>query len=118
MPKSITIADAILLLCLSALAGSGSPVLLGRGHPFEADADIVWVVAHIALATGFVMLATEFFSGHAFIALIASAGVTVGWTSMYRSGVDSVVAEQGWIVGLLAVVLWFALMASAARADR
>lgn len=118
MPKSITIADALLLLCLSALAGSGLPVILGQGHPLGSEADVVRVVAHIALATALILLATEFFSGQRFIAVIAFAGVAVGWVSMYRTGVDSPAAEWAWIAGLFAVVLWFAVMASAARADR
>jgi hypothetical protein len=118
VPKSIAATNAVLLLSLSALAGLGLPVLLGREQPLASDAHIMWLSAFIALLTGFIMLVTELFSGHRFIAVIAFAGVAVGVTSMWRSGVGSEMTEWAWIVGLLAVVLWFTVLASAGRANR
>lgn len=116
MPKTIMVLNFVLLLCLSALAGSAVVSHLGG----------VVVVGHCALVTltivgvvcGVVMLVSEIFSGIRWVPVVALAGLAVGWLTADGQTAAPRVSEIAWMVGWLSVAVWFAYLAAQARENR
>jgi hypothetical protein len=118
MPRTIMLNNVILLLCCSALAGSGLSALTG------ADGIIAprWVLGLniIGAITAVLMLFTEAFSGMWLPAVGALVSLAVGGYAYAMRDGDTVpvVSEAAWIVGWVFAASWFAYLAGVARENR
>jgi hypothetical protein len=116
MPKTIVMTNGLLLLCLSALAGSGIIGFLG-GDVRLGRCGFLWLTG-VGLACAVVMFLTEIFTGIKWVPVVALASLVYGWVAIGHGDVAPRGSEIAWIVGWLSVAVWFGYLAAQARENR
>jgi hypothetical protein len=118
MPRSIVFSNVVLLLCVSALAGSGAILLVAAHGDVKLDMEILRWLAYVAVATAVVMVATEFLAGVRWPPVFALGATVVGLILMLGHDTVPRASACAWVAAWLGVVTWFTYLAARARENR
>lgn len=121
MPRLLLLNNVLLFLACSILLGAGLSHLT-LGIPLEPEAPrILGALAIMMLATGLVMLLSEWFTGIRWVPIVVLLALA-GWTVLPMTSIAA--ADQDRIrlalvaVQWLAMMYWFGRLAAEGRADR
>lgn len=135
MPRLILLNNALLLLCCSILVGIAAAMLL-LDLPldpanYEAGGCLLTILAIAMLATGLLMLLSEWFTGIRLVPLVVLLALFAwallafyllhperGGGDLARAGNAVYVLAGLWALQWAAMAYWFCRLASQARADR